>query len=119
MGQTLCKDQVDTRPTSHGMTVWGDYLNSDTRTIIAIMKICDEKFFYKNLDTLTNKHLEDDEFMYANPTLDLPVISENHYHIISGPVQYVTYLINTREGVRRKLYHSDSKTEIDKNVNYF
>lgn len=43
----------------NGLTVWGDYVNADTRTIIAIMEICSEKYVFKPLDTLTNKHLED------------------------------------------------------------
>ena len=59
MGQSLCKDQVDTRPVRNGLTVWGDYVNADTRTIIAIMELCSEKYVFKPLDTLTNKHLED------------------------------------------------------------
>jgi len=86
MGQTLCKDHVDTRPVRNGMTIWGDYINSDTRTILAIMDICSEKYVFKQLDTLTNKHLEDSDFLLVNPTLDIPVITENNYSIISGPV---------------------------------
>lgn len=86
MGQTLCKDHVDTRPVRNGMTIWGDYINSDTRTILAIMDICSEKYVFKQLDTLINKHLEDSDFLLVNPTLDIPVITENNYSIISGPV---------------------------------
>ena len=40
-------DQVDTRPVRNGKTVWGDYINSDTRTILAIMDICSEKYVFK------------------------------------------------------------------------
>jgi hypothetical protein len=57
------------------------------------MELCSEKHVYKQLDTMTNKHLEDQEFLKVNPTLDIPVITENHYSIISGPMQYVNYLI--------------------------
>jgi hypothetical protein len=59
MGQTLCKDQVDTRLARTGLILWGDYVNADTRTIIAVLEMCGEKYTFKQLDTLANKHLED------------------------------------------------------------
>jgi hypothetical protein len=52
----------------------------------------------------------------VNPTLDIPVITENNYSIISGPVQYVTYLIQTRDKVKSTLYKNEHKVEIDKNI---
>lgn len=97
MGQacsdTLCKGQDEIRPVRNGLTIWGDYINSDTRTILVILEISSEKYVFKSLNTLTNKHLEDDDFLQVNPTLDIPVITENNYSIISGPMQYVNYLI--------------------------
>lgn len=86
MGNSLCKDPVDTRPVRNGMTIWGDYVNSDTRTILAVMDMCSEKYVFKQLDTLSNKHLEDKDFLLVNPTMDVPVITESHYSIISGTV---------------------------------
>jgi glutathione S-transferase len=80
------------------------------------MEICSEKYTFKCLDTLRNKHLDEPDFLKANPTLDIPVIVESHYSIISGPTQYVSYLIQTRETVRKTLYPSESKTEIDRNI---
>jgi len=83
------------------------------------MELSSEKYVYKQFDTLTNKHLEDKDFLKANPTLDIPLITENHYSIISGPMQYVNYLITTRENVKRMLYSSESKVEIDRNIQHF
>ena len=57
--------------------------------------------------------------MKVNPTLDIPVITENNYSIISGPMQYVNYLIQTRENVKRMLYSSESRVEIDRNIQHF
>jgi glutathione S-transferase len=57
------------------------------------MEICSEKYTFKCLDTLRNKHLDEPDFLKANPTVDIPVIVESHYSIISGPTQYVNYLI--------------------------
>lgn len=119
MGQSLCKDQVATRPTQSGLILWGDYINSDTRTVIAILEICSEKYTFKCMDTLTNKHLDEPDFLKANPTLDIPVIVESHFSIISGPMQYVNYLIQTRDSIRKTLYPSESKSEIDRNIQHF
>ena len=47
------------------------------------------------------------------------MITESHYSIISGPMQYVNYLIQTRENVKRMLYSSESKVEIDRNIQHF
>lgn len=63
--------------------------------------------------------MENQEFLKVNPTLDVPVITENHFAIISGPMQYVNYLIQTRESVRRTLYNAESKVEIDRNIQHF
>ena len=40
MGNTLCKDQADTRPVSRNLTIWGDYVNADTKAILSVLKIC-------------------------------------------------------------------------------
>ena len=47
------------------------------------------------------------------------MLTENHYSIISGPVQYITYLIQTREKVKTQMYNHESKVEIDRNVTHF
>lgn len=46
MGQTLCSDQVDTRPARTGLTVWGDYVNADTRTVLAVLEMSGEKYSF-------------------------------------------------------------------------
>ena len=94
LGYTLCKQgQDDIRPVRNGLTVWGDYINSDTRMILAVLEISNEKYVFKSLFTLTNQHLNDADFLAVNPTLDIPVMTENNFSIISGPMQYVNYLL--------------------------
>ena len=36
--------------------LYGDYLNSDTRTIIAILKMCQIPYDLNYIDTLQNQH---------------------------------------------------------------
>lgn len=120
---TSCCDNssnVATRPAaSKELVVWGDYINSDTRTILAILEICNEKHTFKSLDTLRNKHLQDKEFATLNPTFDIPLMNELNFSVISGPMQFVNYLIQTRKKVRETLYPSESKAEIDRNIQHF
>ena len=40
MGNTLCKDQADTRPKTRGLIVWGDYVNAETKAILSVLTIC-------------------------------------------------------------------------------
>jgi len=56
MGNTLCKDQADTRPISRTLTVWGDYVNADTKAILSVLKICNIEHQYKNIETLKEEH---------------------------------------------------------------
>ena len=63
LGYTLCKGQDDIRPVRNGLTIWGDYINSDTRMILAVLEISNEKYVFKPLNTLTNQHLSDQDFL--------------------------------------------------------
>ena len=52
MGAALCKDQADTRPSTKKLTVWGDYINSDTKAILSVLKLCNIDHDYHNIETL-------------------------------------------------------------------
>ena len=46
MGAHLCKDQADTRPKSKKLAVWGDVTNPDTKSILAVLKLCNIEHDY-------------------------------------------------------------------------
>ena len=56
MGAALCKDQADTRPSTKKLTVWGDYINSDTKAILSVLKLCNIDHDYHNIETLLEEH---------------------------------------------------------------
>lgn len=59
MGNTLCEEQEDVKPDAKlisKITIFGDYINSDTRLILACLKISGEPHEYVNMNTLQNEH---------------------------------------------------------------
>ena len=119
MGASLCKEQADTRPKVRDLTIWGDYTNADTRAILAVLKITGQKYHFEQLNTLNNEHETDKRFVVISPNKEVPVITEGSYIIISGPVQFMTYLTSTREDVKKKLYPEDCHKQIHKHINWF
>ena len=99
MGPTLCKEQVDTRPKSRQLTIWGDFTNADTRSILLVMKLAGQAFQFENLNTLNNEHETNKRFEDVSPSKDVPVITEASYKIISGPIHFMSYLTSTRDDV--------------------
>ena len=85
MGNYLCKDQADTRPVSKKLTLWGDYVNADTKAILSVLMICNIDYEYRNIETLREEHKRSDEFAKVSPIQEVPVITEGSYKIISGP----------------------------------
>ena len=119
MGGQLCQEQADNRPQSRKLTIWGDYINADTRAILAVLKLAEQDFEFKPINSLEGEHKTNKEFAIISPSLDIPVITEASYKIISGPVQYMTYLTHTRAAVKKKLYPDDWSRQISRHINWF
>jgi hypothetical protein len=62
MGAALCKDQADTRPMQKKLTLWGDYINSDTKAILTVLRICNIDHEYTNIETLLEEHKRNEDF---------------------------------------------------------
>ena len=62
MGSALCKDQVDTRPVSKKLTLWGDYINAESKAILSVLMICQVDHDYKNIETMREEHKLSEEF---------------------------------------------------------
>ena len=107
MGASLCKEQADTRPATRELTVWGDYTNSDTRAILSVIKISGQSYKFENVNSLSKEHETNKQFGAISPNKDVPVITEGSYKIISGTVQFMTYLTSTREDLKKKLFPAD------------
>ena len=67
MGAYLCKEQADTRPQTKKLTLWGDYVNVDTKAILSVLDICKIEYEYRNLETLKEEHKLSEEFARISP----------------------------------------------------
>ena len=85
MGASLCKDQADARPESKKLTLWGDYINADTKAILSVLELCHIEHEYHNVETMLEEHKRNAEFTAVSPIQEVPVITEGSYKIISGP----------------------------------
>ena len=119
MGAQLCKEQTDTRPVSKKLTLWGDYINSDTKAILSVLRICNIEHEYNNIETMLEEHKRNADFTAVSPIMEVPVITEGSYKIISGPCQFMYYLCSTRQKIKDKLYPKDSEKPINKHLAYF
>ena len=67
MGASLCKDQADARPTSKKLTVWGDYVNVDTKAILSVLQVCNIEHEYKNVETMLEENKRNSDFSEVSP----------------------------------------------------
>ena len=119
MGAHLCKDQADTRPKSKKLAVWGDLTNPDTKSILAVLKLCNIDHDYTNIETLREEHKRNEDFALISPIQEVPVLTEGSYKIISGPCQFMYYLCNTRNIVKEKLFPKDCEKLINRHMAFF
>lgn len=56
MGCGASQSNVAERPGQGKLTVWGDYFNSETRTIIAILNIAGVPFTIQEVDLFKGEH---------------------------------------------------------------
>ena len=90
------------------MVVYGDYTNSDTRSIIAVLSICGQNFQFVHLDVLTNSHEKNAAFEAVSPSKDFPVITEDNFILICSAVKNMNYLVATRPMIKKTLFPHDS-----------
>ena len=119
MGAALCKDQADTRPTQKKLTLWGDYINADTKAILTVLRLCNIDHEYTNIETILEEHKKNEEFQMVTPIQEVPVITEGSYKIISGPQHFMLYLCNTRKQGKDSLYPKDCEKLINRHMAYY
>ena len=49
------------------MTLWGDYVNADTKAILSVLALCRIEYEYRNLETLKEEHKLSEEFAKVSP----------------------------------------------------
>ena len=119
MGMSLCKDQADTRPATRKLTLWGDYINPETKCILTVLNMHHIDYDFRLIDTMREEHKLSEEFNNVSPIQEIPCITEGSYKIISGPCQFMFYLCNTRSIVKDSLYPKDCERMINRHIAWY
>lgn len=75
------------------LTIYGDYFQSETRSILAILDFCGIKYNFNELDIFQGEH-ESDSYLELNPTGQLPTIKESSILLIGGFLTQLEYLMH-------------------------
>ena len=67
MGAALCKDQADTRPRTHKLTLWGDYINAETKCILTVLSMHHIDHDFHLIETMREEHKLSEEFEAVSP----------------------------------------------------
>lgn len=58
-----------------GLTIYGDYFDSDTRTIVTLLNIVDQNFKFNEIDIFQGQQAKAD-FLSVNPLGTIPVVTD-------------------------------------------
>lgn len=84
------------------MVVYGDYFNSDTRTVVTLLSLGDISYELKTVDMLQGKHKEL-EYLNVNPVGSVPLIVDQDAKVLGNTPVLVNYLCNTKSKLRQFL----------------
>jgi glutathione S-transferase len=100
------------------LTVWGDYLNSDTRTAVAILKMLEIEYKFSLVDTLKEENKQ--EAYLAQSYCDtIPMISNNQFKVIGGDITALKFIKNFFPQVKKELYPEDQEKDVDRFLGWF
>ena len=97
--------------------VWGDYLSSETRAIMGVMKMRDIPYEFMPVDTLKGEHKKE-AYLKQSFCEVIPMISNNEHKFIGGESS-LKFLKNYYPEVGKELYPPEMETEIDRSINWF
>lgn len=60
--------------TGGALTIYGDYFNSDTRTLLAILEISGTQYSFMEVDVFKGDHKRD-SYKMINPNSEIPTIT--------------------------------------------
>ena len=118
MGCGGSKENTLDRPGSGKLTVWGDYFNSDTRTILSIINIAGVPYSLEEVDQFKGDHKKD-SYLAINPSGQIPMITEGSFKILGGNNIFLIYLCNSHQRIKDKLYPVETRVEIEKHLSWF
>ena len=118
MGCSGSKENTLERPGSGKLTVWGDYFNADTRTILSILFIAGIPHQFEEVDQFKQEQKKE-SYLAQNPSGQIPMITEGSFKILGGGNIFLIYLCNSHQRIKDKLYPNESKADIEKHLSWF
>ena len=79
------------------LTIYGDYFDVDTRTIVSLLSLCNIKYKLKEINTFNGDHIKNEEFKKLNPTSSVPLIKDNRFKILGSTSVFLKYLANAKQ----------------------
>lgn len=76
---------------NNGITLYGDYFNSDTRAVASILDLCDVKFELVPVNTLKEEHREE-SYLRINRAGTVPTLIVGQDKVLAGGATFPLYL---------------------------
>ena len=93
---------------NNALTVYGDFFNSDTRTILSLLYIAGVPHQFQEVDTFKGDHKKE-PYIAINPTSQIPLIQEGGFKVIGGSHITLQYLCSSHKRIGEKLYQPENK----------
>ena len=103
-------------PGSH--VVWGDYLSSDTRAILATFKQVNIPYEFRLVDTLKGENKQDSYIQQSFCDV-IPMVSNDQFKVFGGDQALIKYSKFAFPEVRKDLYSKEMEATIEKYIGWF
>jgi len=103
---------------SSRLTVYGDHFNSDTRTLLGILKISRVSHAFEKVNMLNEEHRKE-AYLAQNPSGQIPMVTEGQFKIIGGGNTLINYLVNAHKQIADQLHPEEQRGDIEKYLNWF
>lgn len=101
-----------------GLSIYGDWFNSDTRALVAICEHAGIKHTFELVDTLARKNIEP-EYKSLNPSGSIPILTSGVSRVISeGPPLY-DWILNTEDAAKKLFHHPEQERDVAAIQRYF
>lgn len=97
--------------------VWGDYMSSETRAILAILKLRDIQHGFELVDTFKNEHKKE-SYIKQSYCETIPMVSNNELKFVGGEAT-LRFLKNYYPQVGKELYPPEMEQNVDRYLGWF
>lgn len=90
------------------LKIWGDYFQTETRTICAALDFCGVHYNLVEINTLIGEHREE-SYLEINPVGNVPTINDGKTSVLGGYSTMLAYLAQARPNIGSTLYPPTSQ----------